>query len=60
MNFANRLATIMDAVVREQGLASVDKPMSDELWRFINAVQERAGKVREDKPDRAPVEDSEV
>lgn len=46
MTFASDLATIISDVVREQGY-SVNNPLPDPLYRFIDAVQKKAGAVRE-------------
>lgn len=46
MNFAERLAAIMHDVVREQGYG-VGNPLPDPLYRFIDAVQVKAGRVRD-------------
>ena len=56
MTLSTTIARIMSEVVRDQGYG-VDKPLPDELYRFIDAVQVKAGKVVEEKPEWAPVDD---
>lgn len=44
MTFKASLATAISEVVKEGQFATVDKPMSDELFRFIHLLMAKAGK----------------
>lgn len=44
MTFKASLATAISEVVKEGGYSSPDKPMSDELQRFISALMAKADK----------------
>lgn len=46
MTFKATLATAISEVVKEGKFATPDKGMSDELFRFIHLLMEKAGKQK--------------
>lgn len=50
MTFKATLATVITEVVKEGEFASLQKPMSDELHRFISKVMDKAGKRKSKIP----------
>lgn len=42
MTLWEKIAALSGEVVKEQGLASVDQPMSNDLFRFLHYLQEKA------------------
>jgi len=41
MTLWEKIAALSGEVVKEQGLASVDQPMSNDLFRFLHYLQEK-------------------
>ena len=55
MTLWEKIAALSSEVIKEQGLASIDKPMDADLFRFLHYLQEKAERQERAKDDVFPL-----